>query len=81
VPLASGTNSITITAWDAGGNSASASITVTLGSSPGGGGGTSGGGGHSKRHCLGAITEARDGALSLIVLGVLALAGGLIRRR
>ena len=80
VPLIDGSNSITITAWDAGGNGTSASITVTLTGSPAPLGG-SGSGGHHKRRCLGAVAASPGERLPLLGLGVLLLGWGLARRR
>jgi len=79
LPLVSGTNTITITAHDAGGNSASATIVVTMGSSSTPAASTGGGGGKN-HNCLGATAIAGGNALAILILGAL-LAGIAVRRR
>ncbi len=77
IPLVAGSNVITITAWDAGGNSASASIIVDLTGSTGAGAGS--GGGRGKRHCAGAVQA--DGGLLFPGLLLLGLALALLLSR
>jgi hypothetical protein len=79
MPLVSGTNTITITAHDAGGNSASATIVITMGSS-GGTPASSGGGSGKSHHCLGATAIGGGNLLGILILGAL-LAGIRLQRR
>ena len=76
-PLVSGTNTITITAHDAGGNSTPATIVVTMGASvsaPAPSGGKKGGG------CLGSTAVGGSGALWMLGFGALLLGAALKRR-
>jgi hypothetical protein len=79
MPLVSGTNTITITAHDAGGNSASATLVVTMGAL-GGSPASTGGGGGKGHHCLGATSVAAGHPMAVLMLGAL-LAGIALRRR
>ncbi|HVE38485.1 MAG TPA: Ig-like domain-containing protein [Planctomycetota bacterium] len=79
MPLVSGTNTITITAHDAGGNSASATLVVTMGAGSGSPAASTGGGGKG-HHCLGATAVAGGNTMAILILGVL-LAGIALRRR
>jgi hypothetical protein len=78
MPLVSGTNTITITAHDAGGNSASATIVVTMGA--GSMSASSSGGGGKSHHCLGATATAGGHAAGILILGALLAAFGFRRR-
>jgi len=80
MPLVSGTNTITITAHDAGGNSASATIVVTMGGSSGTPA-SSGGGGGKSHHCLGATAVAGGNTMALLILGTLLAGIALLRRK
>ncbi len=79
MPLVSGTNTITITAHDAGGNSASATLVVTMGGSSSPAASTGGGGGKN-HHCFGATAVAGGHTMAILTLGAL-LAGIALRRR
>ncbi len=79
VPLVSGINQVTFTAWDAGGNSSSATITVTFTGSAAAGGGGSGGGHHKHHFCGGSVPAGGSGPL--LTLGALLLGLSFMRRR
>jgi len=79
-PLVTGTNTITITAHDAGGNSTSATLVVTMTgvTTPPV---TTGGGSKKKGGCLGSTAVAGPDSLALLGLGALLLGASLRRRR
>jgi hypothetical protein len=74
IALNAGSNTITVSAFDAAGNSSTDAITITLSSTGGGGGGAGTGGGSRNKGGCGGSAGAAGSLLGLVALGLMAAA-------